>query len=326
MVCKTNQWSTHEGVCFGMKIPDVYLVPDVTQEELRVRMIRAILDGRKRQVEVAAIFGVTRQAVSKWVEVYRKEGEKALKRKRAGRPKDHSLLPFQAAQIRKMIVDCYPEQLKLPFYLWTREAVAQLIERKFGIRFSIRTVGQYLRGWGFTAQEPVLGVAKKNREGMRHWLEEEYPAIQTQAKREGAVIYWGDEVKLHNHDPSGCPYQCCSDTLVIPIAGQRSGCRILSAVTNKRQVSFMAFNKCFHSEVFTEFLGRLVLQNIRKIFLIMDSPFFRYSTEMRTWRRENFQWIRLFFLPGHSAELNPDEVVRQNVINNKFRRYCDANQ
>ena len=326
MVYRTSQWSTHEGVCFGMKIPDVYLPPSVTHEELRVRMIRATLDGRKTQVEVAAIFGVTRQAVSKWVEVYRKEGEKALKSKRAGRPKDHSLLPFHAAQIRKMIVDCYPEQLKLPFYLWTREAVAQLIERKFGVRFSIRTVGQYLRGWGFTAQEPVLGVAKKNREEIHHWLEEEYPAIQTQAKREGAVIYWGDEVKLRNHHPTGCPYDCCSDTLVIPCAGQRSDCRILSAVTNKRQVSFMAFKKSFHSEVFIEFLGRLVLQNKRKVFLIMDSPSFHYSTEMRTWRRENFQCIRLFILPSHSAELNPDEVVRQNVINSEFRRDCAANQ
>jgi transposase len=309
-----------------MKIRDAHLLPSTTQEQIRGRMIRAILDGKKRQVEVAAIFGVTRQAVSKWVEAYQKEGEKALKAKRAGRPKGHSLLPLQAAQIAKMIVDCYPDQLKLPFYLWTREAVAQLIERKFGIRFSIRTVGRYLQGWGFATQAPVLGVAKKNREEIRHWLEEEYPAIQTQAKREGAVIYWGDEVKLRNHHPTGSPYECCSDTLVIPRTAQRSACRIFSAVTNKRQVSLMPFKKRFHSEVFIEFLGRLVLQNKRKVFLIMDTPFFHYSTELRTWRRENFQCIRLFILPGQSAELNPDKVVRQNVINNEFRRHCFADQ
>jgi transposase len=31
--------------------------------------------------------------------------------------------------------------MKLPFYLWTREAVAQLIEQRFGIQLSVWTVG-----------------------------------------------------------------------------------------------------------------------------------------------------------------------------------------
>ena len=83
----------------------------------------------KTQVEVARIFGVTRQAVGKWIKKYRKDGEKSLKAKQRGRPRGSSLLPWQAAQIAKTVTDRNPEQLKLPFYLWTREAVAQLIEK-----------------------------------------------------------------------------------------------------------------------------------------------------------------------------------------------------
>ena len=43
-----------------------------------------------------------------------------------------------AARIRRRIIDKCPDQLKLPFALWTREAVRDLIERerKCGCRCS----------------------------------------------------------------------------------------------------------------------------------------------------------------------------------------------
>ena len=121
-----------------MKTKDARSLPSVAQEDLRIKAVKAVLDGTK-QVDVAKILGVTRQSVAKWVKVYREGGEKALKAKRKGRPKGGSLLPWQAAQIAKSVVDRHPEQLKLPFYLWTREAVAKLIKRRFGIRLSIWT-------------------------------------------------------------------------------------------------------------------------------------------------------------------------------------------
>jgi transposase len=123
---------------------------------------KAVLNGRK-QVEVAEILGVTRQAVGKWIRAYREGGEKALKRKRRGRPKGGSLLPWQAAQIAKAVVDHHPEQLKLPFYLWTRDAVAQLIERSFGIRLSLWTVGRYLARWGSHLRSQSAGHLSKTQ-------------------------------------------------------------------------------------------------------------------------------------------------------------------
>src|SRR3989304_108967 len=79
-------------------------------------------------------------------------GRKAKKR---GRPKGGTLLPWQAAQIVRTITDRTPDQLKLPFYLWTREAVGRLIEDRFGIQLSVWTVGRYLARWGVTPQKPA---------------------------------------------------------------------------------------------------------------------------------------------------------------------------
>jgi transposase len=185
-----------------MNIRDARSLPAVAQEDIRIKAVKAVLDGKK-QVEVAKMFGITRQAISKWVKAYREDGTKSLKAKKRGRPKGGSLLPWQAAQIARTILDRTPEQLKLPFYLWTREAVANLVEQRFGIRLSIWTIGRYLARWKFTPQKPIRRAFERNPEQVRRWLEEQYPEIRKQAKGERAEIYWGDEMGLRSDHAVG---------------------------------------------------------------------------------------------------------------------------
>jgi transposase len=170
-----------------MEIKDARSLPSIAQEDLRQKAIKAVMGGKK-QVEVAEILNVTRQAVGKWVSKFRTEGEESLKAKRKGRPEGGKLLPWQAAQIANTLIDHHPEQLKLPFYLWTREAAVQLIEQRFGIRLSVWTVGRYLARWGFTPQKPVRRAYEQNPEVVQNWLEKDYPMLQKQAKKEKALI------------------------------------------------------------------------------------------------------------------------------------------
>ena len=143
------------------------------QESLRIRAVEAVLAGRT-QVEVAGIFGVPRQTVGLWVKAHRRGGLRSLKAKKRGRPKGGSLLPWQAAQIVRSITDRTPDQLKLPFYLWTREAVGGLIKKRFSIQLSVWTVGRYLAQWGFTPQKPARRAFERDPERVRQWLDEEY--------------------------------------------------------------------------------------------------------------------------------------------------------
>jgi transposase len=302
-----------------MKTKDARTFPSVVQADLRKKAVKAVLNGIK-QVEVAKIFGVTRQAVGKWVKAYREGGEKALKAKRKGRPKGGSLLPWQAAQIAKAVIDRPPEQLKLPFYLWTRDAVAQLIERRFDIRLSVWTVGRYLSRWGFTPQKPVRQAFEKNPEAVRRWLEEQYPRIKKMAKDEKAVIYWGDEMGMRSDHAVGRSYGRRGQTPVIPGTGQRFGCNMISTLTNQGQLNFMVFKERFQADVFQEFLRRLVTQSIHKVFLIVDGHPVHRSQKIKKWATENREHIRLFFLPSYSPELNPDELLNQDVKSNAVGR------
>jgi len=302
-----------------MKTRDARSLPSVAQEDLRRKAIKAVLDGRK-QSDVADMFGVTRQAVGKWVKAYRTNGTKALKAKPKGRPKGGALLPWQAALTARMVVDRHPEQLKLPFCLWTREAVAQLIERKFGLQLSIWTVGRYLKRWGFTPQKPVRRAFEKNPQEVSRWLDQEYPAIRSQAKEEKAEIYWGDEMGLRSDHAAGRSYGRRGQTPVIQGTGQRFGCNMISAITNRGRLNFMVFKKRFRAEVFLDFLRRLIRQNPRRIFLIVDGHPVHRSKKVKSWLQDKDHQIRLFFLPSYSPELNPDEMLNQDVKTNAVGR------
>lgn len=295
------------------------------QESIRRLAVQAVLEGKK-QVEVAKMYGVTRQAVGKWVKASRMNGAKALKAKPQGRPKGGSLLPWQAAQIAKAVVDHHPEQLKLPFYLWTREAVAKLIHQKFRKKLSIWTMGRYLKRWGFSPQKPVRRAFEQKPDEVRQWLEEEYPSIKRQANREKAQIFWGDEMGLRSDHAIGRTYGLRGQTPVVPVTGKRFGCNMVSAITNQGQLNFMVFKGRFVADVFLEFLNRLIRQHQRKIFLIVDRHPVHRSKKVKNWIENHSDQICLWFLPGYSPELNPDELLNQDVKCNTIRKNRPSHQ
>ena len=302
-----------------MKIRDARSLPPDAQEDIRMKAVRSVLNGKTR-IEVALIFGITRQAVGNWVKAYRKGGGKVLKAKPKGRPRGGSLLPWQAAQVVKAITDRTPDQLKLPFYLWTREAVAQLIEKRFGIRLSIWTIGRYLTQWGFTPQKPVRRAFEQNPQEVQQWLTGQYPGIRRRAKREGAEIYWGDETGVRSDHVTGRSYGRKGNTPVIPATGQRFGCNMISAITNRGHLVFMVFNKKFEDRVFVDFLRRIIRQVCRKIFLIVDRHPVHRSKKVTNWLKKNVRRMCLFFLPAYSPELNPDEILNQDIKSNAVGR------
>jgi transposase len=86
-------------------------------------------------------------------------------------------------------VGTLPDQLKLPFSLWTRAAVASLIAREYGIAVSLVTGGRYRRAWGLSPQKPVRRAYERNDAAIARWLKQEYPMIARQAKWDHAAIY-----------------------------------------------------------------------------------------------------------------------------------------
>jgi transposase len=303
-----------------MKSKDARSLPSESQEDLRIKTVNAVCDGMT-QVKAAKTFGVSRQAIRNWLDCYQESGLSGLRARRRGRPPLPSLLkPLQAAQVVRTIEDRCPDQLHLPFYLWTREAVGDLIRRKFGVEMSVWTVGRYLKRWGFTPQKPMRRAFEQDDEQVRRWLKEEYPAIHQQAKREKAEIHWGDEMGLRSDHAAGRSYGRRGQTPVIPGTGKRFGCNMISTITNRGSLCFMVFCCRFTTPVFLDFLRRLVRQASHKVFLIVDSHPVHKAAKVQTWLAQNVGRLRMFLLPTYSPELNPDELLNQDVKSNAVGR------
>lgn len=303
-----------------MKRLDTRRLSPQAQETLRLRVIRAVQAGLS-QAEAARVFGVSRQSVNGWNQRRRKAGGLgALRARPRGRPQVLSLKPYQAATIVRLITDRCPDQLKMPFVLWTREAVRDLIAQRYGIRLSVWTVGRYLRRWGFTPQKPLRRAYERDPVAVRRWLRQQYPAIRTLARREQATIFWGDETGMRSDHQAGRSWGRRGQTPVIPGTGKRFRCNMISAITNRGKLAFMVFERTFTVAVFVAFLRRLLRHAGRKVFLIVDEHPVHLAAAVERWAQRHRQRLRLFFLPGYSPDLNPDELLNQDVKTNAVGR------
>jgi transposase len=289
------------------------------QEALRKRAVAVILAGMKQRA-AARVFGVTPRAVSKWMRAYRRAGARGLKAGQRGRPRGGRLLPWQCATIVRLIKDRDPKQLKLPFYLWTREAVRDLIQQRFGITYSLCQVGRYLRRWGFTPQKPVRKAYEQSSKAVQRWLDEQYPAIAKRAKQQKAEIHWCDEMGMRSDCPTGRGFSPRGKTPVAFAPGTRFGCNMISTLTNRGKLRFMVFKESFDKYVFIRFLKRLLKGTDRKIFLIVDGHPAHRSRLTAEFVEAHQDRIELYRLPSYSPELNPDELVNQDVKTNAVNR------
>ena len=290
---------------------DARSLPAEAQEDLRRRVVEAVQKGLS-QTEAAQVFGLARGTVSRWMGLVKRVGRRALKARPRGRPPVSRLKPHQAATTVRHIISGCPDQLSLPFALWTREAVQGLLSRKFAVQVSVWTVGRYLRAWGLTPQKPVRRAYEQNPAEVRKWLEEEYPAIRELARPFKAQIHWLDEMGLRSDHQAGRSYGRRGETPVVFGTGQRFRCNMISTITNRGRLAFMIFRQRFTARVFLNFLGRLLRltrKTRKKVFLIVDGHPVHKARSVSRWLAEHREQIRIFYLPAYSPELNPDELL-----------------
>ena len=302
-----------------MRTRDARCLPGPVQEALRRKVVKAVVGGIT-QSEAARQFGVSRVAVCGWMGRWSKGGAAALASQSRGRPSEIRLSRAESARTVRLIVGKCPDQLRLPFALWTREAVRMLLKRKYGAEVSIWTVGRYLRRWGLTPQKPLRRAFEQDPKAVKRWLEKEYPAIHRQALRERAEIHWGDEMGLRSDDTVGRTYGLKGQTPVVPVTGQRFGCNMISTITNHGSLAFMVFDESLTAAIVLKFLKRLVRHATRKVFWIVDRHPAHRAAAVTRWLEGNRTRIERFYLPAYSPELNPDELLNQDVKANTARR------
>ena len=200
-----------------------------------------------------------------------------------------------------LVRETTPDQLGLAGFLWTRDVVAELIGQRYGLLLARTTVGGYLRGWGFSPQKPQRRALEQNPAAVARWLATEFPAIRAQAKREGGVVLWLDEMGVRSDAAAGRSWAPVGQTPVIKGTGKRFRVNMLSAVSNAGMLRFRLFVGSFTGAVFLDFLGRLVRDcGGRKVHLIVDGHPVHRAKAVSAWVGRHGDRIELPFLPGSS--------------------------
>ena len=298
----------------AITLPDARQLSDEVLEALRLRAVHGCELGFT-EADVADLLGIARETVSRWWSAYVQQGPDALPGDRTGRRvgTGRTLSDAQAEHIRDLIDHNSPEELGIPSPLWSRRAVQDLIRKEFGIRMPVRTVGEYLRRWGYTAKKPRRHARDQNPDEVSKWLNEIYPKLARSAGEEGADILWCDEtgVAADASPGYGSAREGQRATLEVPQPHLRIN--LISAISNDGLLRFMTYRGSMNGTLFLVFLKQLLRGAARKIYLIVDRLKAHDTEEVRRWLAEHRDRIEVVPLPTYSPELNADEYLNNDM-------------
>src|SRR5262245_14816645 len=239
----------------AIPLPDARHLPDDVLAALRGRALR----GREigfTEADLAELLGVCRETLARWGSAYSAHGLDALPGDRTGRPtgSGRPLTDEQAGRLQQRIDDNSPEDLGVAAPLCNRKAVRELIRQQCGVRMPVRTVGEYLARWGYTAKKPRRHARDQEPEEVKRWLEETYPQLCRKAKQEGAEISWCDEAGVAADEHPGTGYARRGEPAVVEVPDPHIRVNRISASSNAGKVRFLSYKQTMTAALFIVFL------------------------------------------------------------------------
>ena len=301
----------------GISLPDARQLSDEVLEALRLRALRGCEMGMT-EGEVAAMLGVARETVSRWWSAYCEGGVDGLPGGRTGRPlgSGRTLTDEQGEHLQRLIDRYSPEELGIAAPLWSRDAVRELIHKEYGFWMPVRTVGEYLKRWGYTAKRPSRKAKGQDPEEVQQWLEETYPKIEARAQQEHGIILFCDETGV---EADHCPrlgYSREGERATMKVPDSHIRVNLISAISNDGDLFFMTYTGSMNATRFISFLQRLPLDTQCKIFLIVDRLSAHDADKVHQWLEPRQNLIEMFLMPRRAPELNPDEYLNNDLKGN----------
>lgn len=93
----------------------------------------------------------------------------------------------------------------------------------------------------------------------------------------------------------------------------RAKLNVISTVTNKGEMRWKVFSGELNVRLLISFMKPFVHGRRKRIFLILGNLCVHHSKALKKWIKENMDKLAVFYMPSHSPELNPYEVLNVDL-------------
>lgn len=287
-------------------------MPDAVMDTLRKIAVRAVEEQGYSPELVIGVLGLSRSCMYDWLRRYHGQGLRGLESKTAPGAEPR-VTEAMEGWLRETVLKSTPVEHGYDTLLWTRDSLATLLRERFGVEVTGRTISGHLKKLGLSYQKPRYRSVEQDPEEVEYFLQVKFPRIQRLAEKREADIAFEDEAGIGVATRSGRTWGAQGQPPEIRVTDRRGGYNVLSAVTAQGQMRYSLEAGRIQSTRYIAFLQQLLHGRTRPLILIADRASFHRSGEVRAFVRAHRQQLRVFFLPKHSPELNPDEHVWEEV-------------
>ena len=175
------------------------------------------------------------------------------------------------------------------------------------------------------AEAPVEGLPA-GRPQVQQWRKHEFPRSRAATKREKAESYFADGSGVRSDLHSGKIRALKGETPIVRRTGQRFSLNMICVISRRGALRVMLVKGAVGDRVFTGFQQRLMHGQCRPVYLIVDGHPSHRAKAMKQYLDSLEGRLKLFFLPPHSAQLNPGELDWNDEKNNADGRATRRSQ
>jgi transposase len=291
--------------------------PIYSTYDIRTRAIHAVVHERLSISVVARAFGTDRSTVHRWLTRFYTKGKVGLERRPVtGRPR---VLAELDSDVLSDLVLAPASEYGYETDFWTTRRLIQVIQSRFGVTLSKRTILRRLHDAGLTYQKPEREYFELSEEQRAAWVRTEVPKIRAAVRKYHAILYFQDEANVSLTALLAKTWSPCGKTPKQTVTGKRGGVAAMSAITSRGQLIFRLHNKRIASPEVIDFLSQMLRHHKRRhLVVVMDRAPPHVSKATQTFIESQTR-LHVFHLPPYSPDWNPDEKVWNHLKHQELK-------
>jgi transposase len=292
-------------------------IPDEVMPYIRIMAVHAVRELNQSPEEVIKAFNFNRHCIYDWLRLFDQGGYAALESVSA--PGAEALVTADTDEwLKQNVIDKTPVDFGYDTHLWTCKILVELLAKEFEVTVSESTIRNHLNQLGFSSQKPAYQDWDRDEREIEWFLDHKFPLIQKLAEKMQADIGFEDESGIGIMTRYGKTWGLRGETPVIPSSMKRGGYNVMSVVTAEGKMQYSIKDKTINGEVFIEFMRHLIEKRERPLIMLVDHASFHHSKAVREFVGQHRSKLRVFFLPKHVPEMNPDEQVWNEIKTHKI--------